>query len=103
MMQVLIDGEVWFGNPGFDALTYDPTLVLTLPRRWGDLIDPTQRRDCVALWTTLAGCWFSTLVHVDVTLVRAQITEWYLPPLVAERMAWWWGPDEIQKYLRRTL
>lgn len=104
-MQVLIDGEVWFGNPGYDALTYDPTLLPTLPRSWPEgLIDPSERRDCLAVWPTLKGRWFRAMVDVEVTIVRATITLWDPhPEQVPSRPGWWLGPDAIQKYLDTTL
>jgi hypothetical protein len=73
MMQVLIDGEVWYGTPGEDALTYDP-IVAPLPVGRDDLIDPVAGRG-VAVWQK-GDHYHTAPVCVETTLVRGRITAW---------------------------
>jgi len=96
-MQVLVDGEVWLGNPGMDVLTYDSAQVAMLPTGV-DLVDPVLHPSCVGAWQDDSGwCWAA--MDVETTLVRAHIVShgkvfrMPVPPV-------WWLSDEV---LRRKL
>lgn len=94
-MQVLINGEVWAGKPGFDTLTYDPEQVSLLPERW-DLVDPHTYRRCLAAWPS-GQRWMWEYVDVEATIVRATIVRRFGATSMDSAPTWWHMPADWKR------
>jgi hypothetical protein len=98
LMQVLVQHEVWFGWVHWHGLTYDPTMLDSLPNGYDDLIDPTAYPG-IAAWE-YRGEWWTTPVTAELTLVRGNVTPTRddLPRLTI-KPDWW--VDDLDRVVHR--